>query len=42
MKKRENEDSDRIRKLISYMNFATRLKIAQEDNKKKRLKKPNK
>jgi len=42
MKKRENEDPDRINKLIAYMDFATKLKIAQEDNKKKRLKKLNK
>ena len=42
MKKRENEDIDRINKLIAYMDFATKLKIAQEDNKKNKKKKPNK
>jgi hypothetical protein len=40
-KKKENEDPDRIKKLISYMDFAARLRIAQEDNKKNK-KKPNK
>jgi len=40
MKKREIEDDPyRIQKIISYMDFATKLKIAQEDNKKKRNKK---
>jgi len=42
MKKREDEDPDRIKKLIAYMDFATKLKIAQEDNKKNKKKKPNK
>ena len=42
MKKREDEDPDRIKKLIAYMDFATKLKIAQEDNKKYKKKKPNK
>lgn len=41
-KKRNSGDPDRIKKLLAYMDFATKLKIAQEDNKKKRLKKPNK
>jgi hypothetical protein len=40
MKKREIEDDPyRIQRLISYMDFATKLKIAQEDNKRKRNKK---
>ena len=39
---KENEDPDRIKKLISQMDFAVRLRIAQEDNKKDKLKKPNK
>ena len=41
MKKKKNEDPDRIKKLLAYMDFVTRLKIAQEDNKKNK-KKPNK
>jgi len=39
MKNKKKEDYNKIKKLISYMDFATRLKIAQEDNKRKRLKK---
>lgn len=39
MKKREIEDPYRIQRLLSYMDFATKIKIAQEDNKRKRNKK---
>jgi hypothetical protein len=35
MKKRENGDPDKIKKLLAYMDFATKLKIAQEDKKRK-------
>lgn len=43
MKKKEKiiEEYDKIRKLIAYMDFATQLKIAQEESKKEK-KKPNK
>ena len=39
--KREKEvaESDRIKKFIAYMDFATQLKMAQEDIKKKKMKK---
>ena len=36
MKKRENGDPDKIKKLLAYMDFATKLKIAQEDKKRNR------
>ncbi len=44
MKKRERsvEDYEKIRKLIAYMDFATRIKIAQEESKKEREKKSDK
>jgi len=42
MKKNKKEDPDKIKKLIAYMDFATKLKIAQEDNKRNRIKKLNK
>jgi len=42
MKNKENEDPDRIKKLISQMDFAARLRITQEDNKKDKLKNLNK
>lgn len=37
-KKKENKDNDRIKKLISYMDFAARIRAAQEDNKKNKKK----
>jgi hypothetical protein len=36
------EDYDKIRKLIAYMDFATKLKIAQEEEKKRRQKSSDK
>jgi len=43
MKKKEKivEEYDKIRKLLAYMDFATKVKIAQEELKKEK-KKPNK
>lgn len=42
MKKKEKivDEYEKIRKLLAYMDFATRVKIAQEELKKQR--KPNK
>jgi catabolite regulation protein CreA len=42
VKKKEKiiEEYDKIRKLLAYMDFATKVKIAQEELKKQR--KPNK
>jgi hypothetical protein len=34
-KRKESKDIDKIKKLIAHMDFATQLKIAQEDRKKK-------
>lgn len=39
---KKDKDYEMIEKLKSFMDFATRLKIAQEDNKKNKKKKPNK
>lgn len=43
MKKKEKEDDPyRIQRLISYMDLATKIKIAQEDKKKNKNKESNK
>jgi len=33
-KNKKSEEYDKIKKLISYMDFATRLKIVQEERKR--------
>jgi len=33
-KKKKSGDHDKIKKIISYMNFLARLKIAQEERKR--------
>lgn len=39
MKKKETvSEYDRIKKILAYMDFATKLKIAQEEGKKRRQK----
>ena len=35
-KKKESKDIDSIKRLMAHMKFATQLKIAQENKKKKR------
>jgi hypothetical protein len=42
MKNEKDEDPNRIKRLLAEMDFATKVKIAQEANKKNRSKKPKK